>query len=337
VARRVFVALISLAVASLFAIRLDAADLAYVPKWPAVQQVAPLPSPFVFEGGVRYWYSSGNIRWGFANNAPLFGNPTSTIDWFGYTSHSAEAFARLDHVPTGLFVKGMIGLGTTRTGSMDDRDFVINQFSFSDTSSKIGSGNPLGFASFDVGVTYQPYADLRVGAFVGYQYWREKLTAYGLQCNQSDIVFGACQTPGGVPIPFNVAVMSYEPTWHALRVGVEGRLIVDGNWSVSGEVAAIPYAALENKDSHLLRQSSADLGTAPNIITRSSWGYGVAAEIFINYAITANLEVGAGARYWGLFATGGVVNFGPTFDQNFPLNRFEQQRFGILLELKGRL
>ena len=109
--------------------------------------------------------------------------------------------------------------------------------------------------------------------------------------------------PGGVPIPFNVAVMSYEPTWHAFRIGVEGRLIVDGNWSVSGEIAAIPYAALENKDSHLLRQSAADLGTAPNIITRSSWGYGVAAEIFINYAITANLELGAGARYWGLFST----------------------------------
>jgi hypothetical protein len=335
VARRVYVALISLAVASLVAGRVDAADLEQVPKWPVLAPVAPA-SPFVFEGGVRYWYSSGNIRWGFANNAPLFGNPTSTIDWFGYTSHSGEAFARLDHVPTGLFVKGMIGLGTTRTGSMDDRDFLVSQFIFSDTSSKIGSGNPLGFASVDVGITYQPYADVRVGAFVGYQYWREKLTAYGLQCNQSDFgILGVCQGPGGVPIPFNVAVMSYEPTWHALRVGIEGRLVIDGNWSVSGEVAAIPYARLDNKDSHLLRQSAADLGPAPNIITRAN-GYGVAAEIFINYALTANLELGAGARYWGLFATGGNVDFGPTFGQNFPLNRFEQQRYGVLLELKGR-
>ena len=36
----------------------------------------------------------------------------------------------------------------------------------------------------------------------------------------------------------------------------------------------IPFATLQNKDSHLLRQSSADLGPAPNIITDSREAYG---------------------------------------------------------------
>ena len=69
------------------------------------------PSPFVFEAGARYWYSSGSMKFGFTNGNPLFGNPTSTLDWHGLTGHSGEVFARLDHMPSGVFVKGMVGGG----------------------------------------------------------------------------------------------------------------------------------------------------------------------------------------------------------------------------------
>ena len=54
---------------------------------------------------------------------------------------------------------------------------------------------------------------------------------------------------------FDTAVLSYEPTWHAVRIGVESKVWIDDRWSVSGEIAVVPYAALQNKDSHLLRQS----------------------------------------------------------------------------------
>ena len=75
----------------------------------------------------------------------------------------------------------------------------------------------------------------------------------------------------------------------------------------------VPYAALQNKDSHLLRQSMADLGPAPNIITEGRCAYGVEAEVFLNYAVTPNIEVGAGVRYWGLASRDGSVAFGPDF------------------------
>jgi hypothetical protein len=121
-----------------------------------------------------------------------------------------------------------------------------------------------------------------------------------------------------------------------VRIGVESRIAVDEHWSFSGEIAGVPYAALRNKDSHLLRQSMDDLGPAPNAITDSSYAFGVEAELFVNYAIAPNIEMGAGVRYWGVMANRGGVQFGPDFGVSDSLNKFDQQRYGVLLHVKGR-
>ena len=97
-----------------------------------------------------------------------------------------------------------------------------------------------------------------------------------------------------------MAVLRYEPTWHAVRIGADAKVIIGDGWSVSGEFALVPYAYLVNKDSHLLRQDFADLGPAPNVITKSTYAFGAEAEVFVNYAVTPNIEIGAGLRYWGL-------------------------------------
>ena len=132
-------------------------------------------------------------------------------------------------------------------------------------------------------------------------------------------------------------MLRYEPTWHAVRIGVEGKVWIDKRWSVNGEIAGVPYASLQNKDSHLLRQSFADLGPAPNIITDSKYAYGVEAEVLVNYAVTPNIEIGGGLRYWGLASRSGDIRFGPTFSTGTnSLNNFDQQRYGVLLHVKGK-
>ena len=143
-----------------------------------------------------------------------------------------------------------------------------------------------------------------------------------------------CASAGDVLIGYDVAVLAYEPTWHAARVGVEGKFMIAQGWSVSGEIAAIPYAALQNKDSHLLRE---DLGPSPNVIAKSKYAFGVEAELFLNYAVTPNIEISAGVRYWGLTAKPGDVGFGPAFDTSNKLNDFDHQRYGVLLQIKGKL
>jgi len=121
-----------------------------------------------------------------------------------------------------------------------------------------------------------------------------------------------------------------------VRIGVEGKYSFNQRWSVSREIAGIPYAALWNGDSHLLRQSFSDLGPAPNIITTTNYAYGVETEVFVNYAVTPNIEIGAGLRYWGVASREGDVRFGPYFATGYDLNNFDQQRYGILLQAKGR-
>jgi outer membrane protease len=303
-------------------------------RWPTIPSEKRVsPSPFAFEAGMRYWYSTGSLNFAFANGSPLFGNPTSTLDWRGLSAHSGEAFARIDHIPSGVFVKGLFGLGSVTDGHIDDRDFLFTQYKFSDTTSDIHNGN-LSYAMLDVGWAYTPTPGVRLGFFAGYHYWHEKVTAYGIICNVPS--FLGCPAAGVVVEPYSTAVLSYEPTVHAARIGFEGRVAVDERWSFSGEIAGVPFAALRNKDSHLLRQDMSDLGPAPNVITTSTYAFGVEAELFVNYAITPNIEVGTGVRYWGVTANKGDVRFGPDFGVADPLNKFDQQRYGVLAHVKGK-
>jgi hypothetical protein len=210
----------------------------------------------------------------------------------------------------------------------------VGPFLFSDTTSEVKEGN-MTFASADVGWTYSPMRDLRFGVFVGYQYWREKSTAYGLVCNLTDMTPPLCPA-GAVVVSPGTAVGIYEPSWHAARIGVESRFTFNERWAVNVEIAAVPYAVLQNKDSHLLRQDPSDLGPAPNIIADGTYGYGFQAEVFASYALTPNLEIGGGVRAWALTSQTGHVFFGPSFSGGFPLDRFEQMRFGGLLQIKGK-
>ena len=184
------------------------ANASVAARWPALPPEQP-PSPFVFEGGARYWFSTGSMKFGFTNGNPFFGDPTSTLDWYGSTGHSAEVFARLDHMPSGVFVKGVVGGGSIVDGHIDDRDFLVTQFKFSDTTSDVSKGSTR-FAMFDVGWAYSPMPGMRLGFFGGYHYWREKVTANGLVCNQGSVL--GCDGLNAVPIGFDTEVLSYEPT-----------------------------------------------------------------------------------------------------------------------------
>jgi len=290
------------------------------------------PKPFAFELGARYWYSSGTTKFGFSNGDPAFGDPTSTLDWKGTQGQSGEVFGRVDHRPTSLFAKATVGGGFLQNGTFIDRDFFAGQLSFSDTTSQI-SGNDLRYATADIGLSYEvPQYGARFSGFVGYHYWHEKTTAYGLVCNTTAVLQLFCGPPGFQRLSPDVTVMLYEPTWHAMRIGGEARLRLDRRWTLTGEVAIIPIAWLDNKDSHLLRS---DLGTSPNILT-SGYGWGGMAEVFVNYAITPQLEIGVGARYWGLTTYKGSVDFGPAFNPEYKLDNFDTSRYGVLAQIKGR-
>ncbi len=315
-----------------FAARAALADLDITastePRRSAFARAEPI-KPFVFETGLRYWYSSGSTYFAFANGNPNFGDPTSTLDWRDMRGHSGEVFARLDHKPTGLFVKGLIGHGLIRGGNMVDRDFVVDQFTFSDTNSDV-KGNGLTYAIADVGYAFSPMPGMQFGVFAGYHYWREKVSAHGLICNRADIQF--CPV-GVLQVGFDTPVIQFETTRHALRLGLEAKMTFAERWSFSVEVAGVPYVTMKNNDSHFLRT---DLGPSPNVVSVSKKGFGVEAEAVVGYALTPTIELGAGVRYWHHFTDNGHNTFGPAFANTMPLREFAQQRFGVFLQVSGK-
>ena len=288
------------------------------------------PSPFAFEVGARYWYSVGQNRFAFTNNTFPFGNPTSTLDWDRMQGHSGEGFFRIDHRPTNLYVKGVLGGGILRGGDMDDLDFLVDQINFSNTTSQV-SGNYLTYGIIDLGYSFDvPSAGVRYGAFVGFHYWRERMTAFGVLCNAD--LNGFCGPAGALVVPLNRAVDIFDTTWNAVRIGGEARYEINDRFSVSAEVAVVPYAWLTNKDSHILRS---DLGPTPNIITHGLRGMGGEAEAFLNYKVLPHFDIGAGVRYWGIYTNSGSVDFGPSFTPDFPLVKFSTQRYGLILQAKA--
>ena len=299
-------------------------------QWPTLAQPEP-QSRFKFEVGARYWYSGGNVRFGFTNGISGYGSPTSTLDWRGLEGHTGEIFARLDHTSSGFFVKGVAGMGMISRGRMDDRDFFAGQILFSDTTSDV-KGSAINYLTADFGWGYAPMPGMWIGGFIGYHYWREKMTAYGVLCNPIDPrVTGGCPA-ATVPVSFDTAAITYEPTWHALRLGFESKVAITDRWSVNGEIVGVPFAKVKNLDSHLLRS---DLGPSPNGVDSSTAGFGVEAEVFVNYALTPNIEIGGGLRYWQLVTQHGTSLFVKS-GQYFPLDRFEQTRYGVLLHVKGK-
>ena len=132
--------------------------------------------------------------------------------------------------------------------------------------------------------------------------------------------------------------LSYEPTWHALRVGTRGQARwIDDRWSFSGEIAVVPYARGDRTRTAICcGRIPADLGPAPNVITKSSMPTASRPNCSSTTLVTPNIEIGAGVRYWGLASRMGDVRFGPAFDNTNQLTNFDQERYGVLVHAKGR-
>jgi hypothetical protein len=241
-----------------------------------------------------------------------------------------------------LFWKGYVGGGKISGGSLDDEDYFVGQVKFSDTYSEQRGGR-LSYFSTDVGVIFYDSTKrpsglkdamvdprgIRLGAFVGYHHWDEKVHAFGIRCNPDDLGgVVLCGPPGSVPVPFTTNVISNKVEWNSLRIGLSGEAQLTNRLKIYGEAVWIPYARMENADSHHLR---ADLGPTPNIL-HNGHGNGVMLEGILSYDVTSNFSVGIGARYWHIEADGSVV-FGPsTINTTAPLNKLESERYGTFVQ-----
>jgi len=244
---------------------------------------------FTSSFALRYWYGMGST------SKDLFGDGmlVSRLTYSGVSSHSLEAFTRVDHTSSGLFWKGYAGGGFLTGGNLQDEDFPPITTPYSSTNSTL-QNQMLGYISLDLGGALLRGADFRIDGFVGYHYLHERLKAFGCQQTASnpDICAGG--------IPNSVAVIVEDDTWQAVRLGLSVDLPVAERWRINLEGAWLPYVWFSGTDNHLLRP---DL---PIPISQDGHGWGYQFEGLLTYQFDNAISLGIGGRYWHMESSGGA-------------------------------
>lgn len=283
------------------------------------------PAERGWEAGARYWWSQGKTQWNHnaQSSNPTFGNPTSVLVYDRLYAHSLE-FHGAKRWRQGWFITGNAGFGRIYKGNLNDSDYNAGQVKFSETNSSISEGE-LGYLTVDGGYDIWRFrGGSTIGLFGGLQHWMEQVEANG----GSYVV-----RPGGASdIGSGVTVISNEVRWTSLRAGVAFRTQLGPKVRLVAQLAAVPFTWMTNEDSHHLRTSPSDLGPTPNITMEGS-GYGQQLDAEVRYAIYKSMELGLGARYWKLKASGDI-RFGG--GRALPLNDFESTRYGLTLSLINR-
>jgi outer membrane protease len=195
------------------------------------------------EVGARYWYSSGRFQKDLGSTTdPALANILNSRLTYNSTANSGEFFGRVD-TPLNVFVKGNIGAGSLSGGHMNDEDWVIfgGTVPYSNTLSDPVKGS-IDYATLDLGYDFFRGAGYKLGAFVGYNYYKENKSAYG--CAQIANQLSDC-----VPaIPSSVLVITEVDTWKSFRIGVNGEVMIADRLKLGADIAYLPYVNFNGRN-----------------------------------------------------------------------------------------
>jgi opacity protein-like surface antigen len=227
----------------------------------------------------------------------------------------AEAFARLD-AAFGLMVKGMAG-GASSGGRLNDEDwgipFPTAEIPYSNTISAVD--NDIDYWTLDAGYDVWRGTHYKIAPFVGYTRFSQDMK--GLGCRQIADPYSDC----GTPIPVSTLAIEEKDVWRAVRLGAAADLAVAPRLTLTADAAYLPHVEFKGTDNHVLRSLlSPERGD----------GRGVQLEASLSYALTKAFDLGIGGRYWSMWTTDGIVNFGGT-GQIVPM-RYAAEQAQIFLQ-----
>ena len=283
--------------------------------------------------GLRYWYSTSKTQVNLYSVSNTQAS-VSRLTFGGLDTYSAESFARLDH-KSGFFVKGFLGRGAVNNGTLIDEDFPPFITSYSATAQRV-TDSTLAYGSIDVGHTVRGRG-VRLGAFAGYHYQREKLNAFG--CSQ--IAANSIVCSGNSALSPAILPITQDNKWQAARIGVEVQIALSDRLTLGGEAAWLPYVWLEGNDFHWLRIGSGLNTFNGPIPENGSNGKGVQLEMIIGYNVSSNSSVGAGLRYWRIEMPNALAHFevasNPVGFYNPQPERWLTERYGAFLQASYKL
>ncbi len=302
--------------------------------WGSAPSAFPVKAPVVivasgweFDAGARDWYSSGKFQKDLGSTInPASANILNSRLTYDTTANSGELFGRLES-PQNVFVKGNIGVGSLLGGQLNDEDWGLSgaccvggaAVAYSNTVSSVQGD--IDYATADLGYDFFRGAGYKLGAFVGYNFYRENKSAYG--CTQIANPLSDCSPA----IPGSVLVITEDDTWQSLRVGVSGDTMIGDRFKLGADVAYLPYVTFNGTDDHVLRSL---------IFQESGTGTGLQLESILSYLVTDQFSVGIGGRYWAMWTTKDAISDtdgAPCPCQTLPA---QTQRYGVFVQLDYR-
>ena len=224
-------------------------------------------------------------------------NLASRLTYDDMRTDGGEIFARID-TSFNLMVKGFIGTGTGG-GKMNDEDWILpfgpNLIAYSNTLSNVD--NRIKYGTIDVGYDVLRGPGYKVAGFVGYNQLNQNMKALG--CTQIANQFSDCVPP----IATSVLGITEDDTWKSIRLGVAADFMLLPRVKVSADAAYLPYVWFDGTDNHVLRAL---------VSPEDGHGRGAQLDLTISYAITDQLSLGVGGRYWTMATTHGDTDFGGT-------------------------
>ncbi|MBV8925573.1 MAG: outer membrane beta-barrel protein [Bradyrhizobium sp.] len=245
------------------------------------------------EVGGRVWYSSGSFQKDLGvGAAPSPSNLLVSRLTYGSTAATGEVFGRID-TASNIFVKGLGGGGAILSGNQHDEDFNIGDsfYSIPYSNTQATTKGDLAYGTFDIGYSMFRGPSANVGAFVGFNYYRENKQAYG--CAQIANSYSDC-----VPAFANsVLGITEDDNWYSMRVGVNGVVSIWNDLKLTADAAWLPFVAFRGTDIHWQRFDVANQ-TSPE----TGNGQGMQLEAILSYAFASGFNIGAGGRYWAMWA-----------------------------------
>ena len=290
---RMSIARLALALAASLAIApASAADWVYRP----FDKTAPT---YTADFGLRFWYGKTTTAKNLYDSTGSM--LVSRLTYGDLSLYAGEIYGRFDFDKR-WFLKGYVGVGTYRNGSLKDEDFGLPAplQPYSATLSAESDSTPI-YGSLDAGFNVAWGPDFRVGLFAGMHYLNQTISAFG--CTQVAFNPFIC---GAFPIPNWVRGITQNNNWYSLRLGVDAAVDFD-RFRFSVDAAWVPYAWLYGSDTHWLRIGN-QTGDFGGPIPEDGRGWGFQLDAFLSYRVYENLSVGIGGRYW-IMQTSGFTHF----------------------------
>ncbi len=207
-------------------------------------------------------------------------------------------------------VKGVIGAGSGGgRGTMHDEDWGLGPPQHTDyipySNTLSDSGYELQYFLVDAGYDIWRTAATKIALFGGYSYFRQYLKSFG--CKQIADPHSDCS--GRDEVPTTLLALTDTDTWRALRLGAVLDTLLAPGLKLTRRGRLPP-----------LREGLQPSTTiCSSIESAPEWGdgAGVQLEAMLSYALTSELSVGVGGRYWSMWANGATDKSGVIIPMHF--------------------